>query len=48
MIFVPSKLQVESNLTDGRVSQLHETEWSYSINLDGTGSGDRIYWYQKA
>eukprot|EP00434_Breviolum_minutum_P019363 symbB.v1.2.017070.t1/scaffold1283.1/size126978/9 len=35
---------VESNLTDGRVSQLHETEWSYSINLDGTGSGDRIYW----
>lgn len=44
----PIRIQVENNLTDRRVSQLHEAEWSYSINLDGTGSGDRIYWYQKA
>lgn len=36
--------QVQNNLTDQRVNQLEEAEWSYAINVDGTGSGDRIYW----
>eukprot|EP00435_Cladocopium_sp_Y103_P002956 s2625_g1.t1 len=35
---------VLNNLTDQRVSHLEEAQWSYAINVDGTGSGDRIYW----
>ncbi|CAL1132666.1 unnamed protein product, partial [Cladocopium goreaui] len=35
---------VKNNLTEQRVNQLEEAQWSYAINVDGTGSGDRIYW----
>ncbi|CAJ1326828.1 unnamed protein product [Effrenium voratum] len=35
----------ESGLTSARVSEREaQAEWSYAINVDGTGSGDRIYW----
>ena len=44
--FFPKKnlAQVQNNLTEQRVNQLEEAQWSYAINVDGTGSGDRIYW----
>ena len=35
---------MENNLTEQRVNQLEEAQWSVAINVDGTGSGDRIYW----
>ena len=35
---------MKNNLTEQRVNQLEEAQWSYAINVDGTGSGDRIYW----
>eukprot|EP00931_Biecheleriopsis_adriatica_P096011 TRINITY_DN69656_c0_g1_i1.p1 TRINITY_DN69656_c0_g1~~TRINITY_DN69656_c0_g1_i1.p1 ORF type:complete len:537 (+),score=90.54 TRINITY_DN69656_c0_g1_i1:46-1656(+) len=34
----------ELNLTGQRVGQLEQAAWSFAINIDGTGSGDRIYW----
>ena len=38
----------ESNLTDERTSQWTQAEWAFAINVDGTGSGDRVYWQMLA
>ncbi|CAE7410305.1 POGLUT2 [Symbiodinium natans] len=39
---------VESDLTDGFSSQLAQAEHAFAINIDGTGSGDRVYWQMLA